>query len=584
MVSSQFFSPGMLLSSDTPHRLSAVARPSSCRSRPSRWPRFSPPASSTKASWADLSGSSNDGVGGWFLPRRRTIEEMKYAGPRLHFVTLGASAAIFWAALTYFCQLKKGFKFCFTIPPNVIQEKLMPLTSEKHPEGDVASSKSNVDQISESKVEEEELNGNALAEPGGRKEVAIPVAPDIIQQEAVSVLIKLKIMEDDVIAEELCTRSEYARWFVKINCLERNPKYKILSKPVIVGPVITFFDDVNPDNPDFWYIQSLAEVGIVLSKLSALTSTSTLDNGVSGQKNFQFLPQSFLSRFDLLNWKALLEYSLPSKFDEECSDLFTVQMLRNEVNILDITTDRDVSPHILVDLMAGDNSITRRTFGNIRRLQPCKPVTKAQAAVVLTSGRMAEAIQHEISRLEAEKMSRLHDEEEIKSELIQKGDIQRFWQGELEKEQDRFLVVEKELKVALLSLENEKKALNDSLIDYVKEKGALSCREKLQKCLKEEVDQMYDNLSSERADLLSEQQNLERYSAELCAKQDAVVEAKSILEAEKEAIRIVRSWVEEEAMQMRSRADVLEQAVLRWRYNSGSGHSQNFSSNSECSD
>ncbi|XP_074561290.1 uncharacterized protein LOC141817546 [Curcuma longa] len=577
MVSSLLFSPGMLLSSETPHRLSAVARPSPCRSRPSKWPRFPPSASSSKASWADLSGSSNDGVGGWFLPRRRTIEEMKCAGPILHFVSIGASAAIVLAALTYFCQLKKGFKFCFTIPPNVIQEKLMPLTSEKHPEGDVASSKSDVDEILESKVEEEvELKGNASAEPGGRKEVAIPVAPDIIQQEAVSVLIKLKIMEDDVIAEELCTRSEYARWFVKINCLERNPKYKILSKPVIVGPVTTFFDDVNPDNPDFWYIQSLAEAGIVHSKLSALTSTSTFDNGVvSGKKNFQFLPQSFLSRFDLLNWKALLEYSLPSKFDE---------MLRNEVNFLDITTDRDVSPHILVDLMAGDNSITRRTFGNIRRLQRCKPVTKAQAAVVLTSGRMAEAIQHEISRLEAEKMSRLHDEEEIRSELIQKGDIQRFWEGELEKEQDRFLVVEKELKVALLSMQDEKKALNDSLIDYVKEKGALACREKLQKCLKEEVDQMYDKLASERADLLSEQQNLERYSAELCGKQNVVVEAKSILEAEKEAIRLVRSWVEEEAMQMRSRADVLEQAVLRWRYNSGSGHSQNFSSNSKCSD
>ncbi|XP_042432087.1 uncharacterized protein LOC122018741 isoform X2 [Zingiber officinale] len=374
-----------------------------------------------------------------------------------------------------------------------------------------------------------------VKESGGRKEVVIPVAPDVIQQEAVSVLIKLKIMEDDVIAEELCTRSEYARWFIKINCLERNPKYKILSNPVIVGPVITFFDDVNPDNPDFWYIQSLAEAGIVLSKLSALTFTSTLNNGVvSGPKKIQLLPQSFLSRFDLLNWKALLEYSLPSKFD--------VEMLRNEVNILDITTDRDVSPHVLVDLMASDNSITRRTFGNIRRLQPCKPVTKAQAAVVLISGRMAEAIQHEISRLEAEKMSRLHDEEEIRSELIQKGDIQRFWEGELEKEQERFLVVEKELKVALLSLEDEKKALNDSLIDYVKEKGELTCREKLQKCLKEEVDQMYDNLASERADLLSEQQNLERYSTELCAKQDAVVEAKSILEAEKEAIRIVSSF------------------------------------------
>lgn len=40
----------------------------------------------------------------------------------------------------------------------------MPLTSEKHPVGDVASSKSDVDEISESKVEEEvESKGNASA-------------------------------------------------------------------------------------------------------------------------------------------------------------------------------------------------------------------------------------------------------------------------------------------------------------------------------------------------------------------------------------------------------------------------------------
>lgn len=54
-------------------------------------------------------------------------------------------------------------------------------------------------------------------------------------------------------------------------------------------------------------------------------------------------------------------------------------------------------------------------------------MTKAQAAVALTSGRMTEAIYDEILRLEAEHSSRQVAIEEIRSELLDKGDIVRFW-------------------------------------------------------------------------------------------------------------------------------------------------------------
>ena len=87
--------------------------------------------------------------------------------------------------------------------------------------------------------------------------------------------------------------------------------------------------------------------------------------------------------------------------------------------------------------------------GNIRRLQPLKPVTKAQAAVALTSGRMMEAIHAELSRLEAEDLSRQAEMEEIRSELLHRGEIQSFWEERLNKEQDRGIEVEKDLQVAL---------------------------------------------------------------------------------------------------------------------------------------
>jgi hypothetical protein len=42
---------------------------------------------------------------------------------------------------------------------------------------------------------------------------------DAAQQEAIAVLKKLKIYEDDIVADELCTKREYARWLVRSNSL-----------------------------------------------------------------------------------------------------------------------------------------------------------------------------------------------------------------------------------------------------------------------------------------------------------------------------------------------------------------------------
>ncbi|RWW64410.1 hypothetical protein BHE74_00028351 [Ensete ventricosum] len=195
-----------------------------------------------------------------------------------------------------------------------------------------------------------------------------------------------------------------------------------------------------------------------------------------------------------------------------------------------------------------DSDITSTTFeveqaSEINMDEEAKPKennSAAQAAVVLTSGRTADAIQRELSRLEAENISRLHEEEEIRCEFVQRGDIQRFWEETLAKEQDRHLEVEKGLDVIFLDLEDEKASLDGWLAEYAKEKAALDCQQHLVQFLKVEVEGMNDKLASERANFISEQQSLERFSADLCGKKDGIVEAKSILEAEIEATRILR--------------------------------------------
>ncbi|XP_009389606.1 uncharacterized protein LOC103976132 isoform X4 [Musa acuminata AAA Group] len=575
-------SPPSLLASEPPRRLPIVApRPPSrlflrCRHLTSR--RSPPPVCSVGSSWADSDESLNDSVGGWFVRKLRIEKEENVAArSRLHLAGIVASAAILLAALAYYRSAKRGFKFCFTVPFHTIYKNLMPVGSEKDPDNDITSTIFEVDQVSEINMDEE-TKSKENDSAGARKQIIVPVAADTTQQEAVSVLKKLKIIENDVSTDGLCTRREYARWFVKANSmLERNPKHKILPKISAAGPFVTAFDDVNLDDPDFCCIQSLAEAGIVLSKLSALNSSSISDKGASGDsEKIYFYPESYISRFDLLNWKALLEYLFSSELDEK--------MLRTKGNFLDLSASSGASPQLLLDLMAGDNSITRRAFGNIRRLQPHKPVTTAQAAVVLTSGRTADAIQRELSRLEAENISRLQEAEEIRCELVQRGDIQRFWEEKLAKEQERHFEVEKDLEVIFLDLEDEKASLDGRLAEYAKEKAALDCQQHLLQCLKDEVEGMNDKLASERANFISEQQSLERFSADLCGKKDGIVEAKSILEAEIEATRILRSWVEEEALQMRNRADVLSQAVLRWQYTGVSGQSVTFSVDSNSSE
>lgn len=153
---------------------------------------------------------------------------------------------------------------------------------------------------------------------------------------------------------------------------------------------------------------------------------------------------------------------------------------------------------------------------------------------------MAEVIRAELSRLEAENSSRLAEMEEIGAELIQRGEIQSYWDEKLKKEIDREIEAEKDLQTALDELEKEKLAQEESRASYLKERAALDCQKQLLSALREEVDGLCDKLSAERANVMAEQLNLEKLHDDMRSKQDAIIEAKSILEAEKEALYILR--------------------------------------------
>lgn len=178
--------------------------------------------------------------------------------------------------------------------------------------------------------------------------------------------------------------------------------------------------------------------------------------------------------------------------------------------------------------------------GQIRRFQPNKPSTKAQVAVALTSGRMTKAIQAELSRLEAENISRQLEMEEIKSELLDRGDIKNLWDQKLKEEKACGLDVEKAYLAAIYELEQEKIVQEKILAAFLKEKAAMDCQRQLLLSLKEEVHEMSKRLEYEKDNYIVEQHNVKDMLSDILTKQEGLLDAKSILEAEKEALQILR--------------------------------------------
>ena len=163
---------------------------------------------------------------------------------------------------------------------------------------------------------------------------------------------------------KIITRGEYARWLIATNnhYFNDNPGKKIYIAPEAQQPA---FNDVKPSNPDFAAIQSLAEAGLIPSRL---TKDST---------NLLFRPDAPLTREDLITWKVPLDtrQSLPKASIEAIEESWGFQDAAN--------IDSSAIRALYADFQNGDLSNVRRIFGYTTLFQPKKPVTRAEAAASL---------------------------------------------------------------------------------------------------------------------------------------------------------------------------------------------------------
>lgn len=369
----------------------------------------------------------------------------------------------------------------------------------------------------------------------------------------------MQIVESHIQPGELCTRREYARWFLSSNSLlSRRPNNKVFPLVYIEGVTQLAFDDITPQDPDFPYIQGLAEAGIIPSKLSNNEARSTNDRTQSHSCTM-FYPDSPLSRVDLVTWKIVVEHNHLPHIDK--------RTLEKKSGFLDVQRiSIDAWPAIFIDASAGDKSITQRAFGYSRRFQPDKPVTKGQVAVAIISGQMAATVSEELSRLEAENSVKEAVMQEILSEMISRGAIKSLWEKDLDQMKLRRIEAEKILKLAVSELEKENDDKERSLPSFLKEKAMLEFEQKFLSSLKVEVDELKKTILKEETELLFEKQQLEQLRLEGEVESESLSKAKSLIEAEKRALILSRLWVEEEAKRTQDRGEMLAEAAKRWKF------------------
>jgi hypothetical protein len=379
-----------------------------------------------------------------------------------------------------------------------------------------------------------------------------PTVVDPVQSQMFAALQALKVIESDALPYDLCTRREFARWVVSAsNTLSRNSASKVYPAMYIENVTELAFDDITPEDPDFPFIQGLAEAGLISSKLSNNNMPSSESSRVT------FSPESPLTRQDLLSWKMALEFrQLP---EADSKKLYQLS------GFLDIDKiNPEAWPALIADLSAGEHGITALSFGRTRLFQPSKAVTKAQTAVSLAIGDAFEVVGEELARIEAEAMAEnvvcAHNELVAQVEK----DINASFEKELLREKEIVDAVEKlaeEAKSELARLRVEKE---EETLALERERTSIETEMEALARIRNELEEQLQSLASNKAEMSYEKERFDRLQKQVEDENQEILRLQNELEVERNALSIARDWAKDEARRAREQAKVLEEARGRW--------------------
>ncbi|KAH0896969.1 hypothetical protein HID58_046537 [Brassica napus] len=356
-----------------------------------------------------------------------------------------------------------------------------------------------------------------------------PTVVDPVQSQMFAALQALKVIESDARPYDLCTRREFARWLVSAsNVLSRNSASKVYPAMYIENVTELAFDDITPEDPDFQFIQGLAEAGIISSKLS----------------NHNI-------------WKMALEFrQLPE------ADSKKLYQLSGFVDIDKINPE--AWPALIADLSAGENGITALAFGRTRLFQPSKAVTKAQTAASLATGEACEAVSEELARIQAEAMA----ENVVSAHNALVAQVEKEINASFEKE----LLREKETVDAVVKLAEEAKTemtrlrveKEEETLALEKERTSIETEMESLARLRNELEEQLQSLVNNKAEMSFEKERLGRLQKQVEEENEEILRLQSELEVERNALSRARDWAEDEARRATEQAKVLEEARGRW--------------------
>ncbi|CAH2070235.1 unnamed protein product [Thlaspi arvense] len=379
-----------------------------------------------------------------------------------------------------------------------------------------------------------------------------PTVVDPVQSQVFAALQAIKVIESDALPYDLCTRREFARWMVSAsNALSRNSASKVYPAMYIENVTELAFDDVTPEDPDFPFIQGLAEAGLISSKLSNHNMAS------AESSPFTFSPESPLSRQDLLSWKMAMEFrQLPEADNKKLYQLS---------GFLDIDKiNPEAWPALIADLSAGEHGITALAFGRTRLFQPSKAVIKAQAAVSLAIGEAFELVGEELARIEAEAMA--ENVVSAHNALVAQveKDLNASFEKELLRETEIVDTVEKlaeEAKSEMARLRVEKE---EETLALEKERTSIETEMEALARLRNELEEQLQSLVSKKTEMSYEKERFDRLEKQVEDENQEILRLQNELGVERNALSIARNWAEDEARRAREQAKVLKEARGRW--------------------
>ena len=192
--------------------------------------------------------------------------------------------------------------------------------------------------------------------------------------------------------------------------------------------------------------------------------------------------------------------------------------------------------HLILNLFSSSSS----SSGYTRLFQPNKPVTKAQAAIALTTGEAAEIVGEELARIETESMAEAAVAAHSALVAQVEEDLNASFGKELAMEKQRAEAVEKlarEAKLELEKLRQEREEENEKLI---RSRAAVDSEMEMLSKMRNELEEQLQNLMGSRMETAFEKERILSLRRESEKENEAIAQLQYELEVERKALSMAR--------------------------------------------